>query len=414
MFNEFNVVNSGSSVNVNINSSTYNLDDLKIGTYLGKRVIKLKGEDYVLCPANELIHALKESLERTTFTTEQISKIQERISYFSEDSLDNGTEKIDQVNKQSTIFKLKKNKDNSQAGKTLKRKKAESNLAKKINQGKHEKLPAKRYADPTRTQNMHNFFSYCKEYNPSTKFLNVGGEPHEMISSEIVNFYGSSHPLACCGTYREALLLDDKSSPLLTTHFKNFKAGIETLKLPLTPSELLDYTMKYINNFMFSLDSKKASEKVDEIVENSNDMSNIIKLELHIDPRTAKEYNIPEIILIPCISIDKFIGEKAAVCRHHSLVAAYFLDRLFNENNNVCTQDFKVQMMRDDLSEGAHTWISLITENHDIYILDSYNKIFGNIEEVKTRFELITRGFGGQAIENHLHRALQALDKYYK
>lgn len=106
----------------------------------------------------------------------------------------------------------------------------------------------------------------------------------------------------------------------------------------------------------------------------------------------------------PCISIEVFLKEEYGVCRHHSLVAAYFMDRLMTSKPELCAVTGKMQIMRSDVKGGAHAWLTFVTSDNRIYCVDTLNKFAGNLNNLEHR-QTIERIFGRTAVKNQLIKA---------
>ncbi len=68
------------------------------------------------------------------------------------------------------------------------------------------------------------------------------------------------------------------------------------------------------------------------------------------------------------ISLSEFISEKQGVCRHHTLLNAYFLSRLVQDG---LLQGEVIHHRQNFAQEGAHTWNVFRDRNGKIYSLDS-------------------------------------------
>ena len=76
------------------------------------------------------------------------------------------------------------------------------------------------------------------------------------------------------------------------------------------------------------------------------------------------------------ISLGQFIRDNAGVCRHHTLLNCYLLSRL--KEDGLIPKDSEIIHHRQNVKQGAHTWVILKT-NSQRFSLDSLNNDCFNV-----------------------------------
>lgn len=240
------------------------------------------------------------------------------------------------------------------------------------------------------------------EYDLSKREIKVGDQLYQVISAEVDDFANSALPLASCGSAesREIILLDPKNSPLLQKKYQSFVVYLknylaEQNKDKLSPDEFLRFVCAFMDQKVFPIRSLNLEEKVENIIKEGQKNPQFLKI--------GK---------MPCLPIDHFIKEKVGVCRHHSLVAAYLVDKFIKENSECCDFKGKVQMMRDNIEGGAHVWVSLICDKGKTFILDTANNVKDDLQNPKfpRRLDFI----GPNALKRQLAKAEKVRQKYLK
>jgi hypothetical protein len=103
-------------------------------------------------------------------------------------------------------------------------------------------------------------------------------------------------------------------------------------------------------------------------------------------------------ITMRVVNIDEFIRTQQGVCRHHSVIAGYFLGRLVQSK---LLPVYEVRIHRDQIKNRSHAVIMLINEEETI-LVDTYNfkepVIMRNNKEVKAdevaHHARVEKGFG--------------------
>jgi hypothetical protein len=130
---------------------------------------------------------------------------------------------------------------------------------------------------------------------------------------------------------RETLLLPLTVSPLLDDLYLNWKNSLTSS----TPDEMLHHLLVYLRTVVF--DTK---------------LSQPLIIEELIQKAHSKE-----------ISIEYFVEKRAGLCRHFTLVAYYFLERL---NHETLFPSFSTKIIRMPIEvngiQGRHAWLSVFFE----------------------------------------------------
>ncbi|CAF24551.1 hypothetical protein [Candidatus Protochlamydia amoebophila] len=254
-----------------------------------------------------------------------------------------------------------------------------------------------------RTQLMQGHLAHIPGYKQTENQLQIDGVTYQVVTSEVTQFAEPEKPLVSCGSSasREMILLDPQNSPALNDKYNQFEQLIMKFmrakgKPNLSPKELLILTNYFMSTIVFPKDSL-ANERINKLVANSQNDAAIYKINSQ-----------------PCIPIDVFIVNQVGVCRHHSLVAAFFLDKFIQTHPDIGFTG-KVQIMRDELVKdnrviGAHAWITLGFNNDQILLLDSLNGFLGDLNEEDFQ-KKIRKVFGDKAIRHQLEKAKRMLQK---
>jgi hypothetical protein len=177
----------------------------------------------------------------------------------------------------------------------------------------------------------------------SEKTLLINGRNYTLINSRTTQF---SHAIASCGTDREILIHDPEDSLLASVHFQNVLKLISFEKV--TEEQILLFVLRYIRKEIFKDKSTDISSKVKKFVTSNS----------------------------PVISIDAFINQGLGVCRHHTLVTAYILDRLTKQVSKRTKKPYLtgvVQIMR--ANGGIHTWVTIANQTFKMHIDTFWNKL---------------------------------------
>ena len=186
------------------------------------------------------------------------------------------------------------------------------------------------------------------EYDDKNGILGVSGKHYRVVSSDIHQFVDLDVPLVSCGSSssREMILFDPANSPTLQKHYQAFASLLsKSIKLSgkqLSPEDLISLTDYFISHEVFTCAGGNLEADVNAIVE-----------------EMARDDAVPKVNSQPCISIEEFLKRKSGVCRHHSLVAAYLMDRFIRHHPQDCAFEGRLQIMRDNVIGGAHAWVTL-------------------------------------------------------
>lgn len=104
------------------------------------------------------------------------------------------------------------------------------------------------------------------------------------------------------------------------------------------------------------------------------------------------------------IPIDKFIESGLGVCRHHAMVASYFLDRLTKEPQGAPLLEGVVQHMRDNVAQGGgHVWVTYLSKKEDRkrWHVDTLWKELADFSQPEG-IERLQRLYGAEAIGNQI------------
>lgn len=185
------------------------------------------------------------------------------------------------------------------------------------------------------------------EYEESSGTCVYNNLPYTILTSHFHAF--TQTPIACVGSHpleREIILLDPQNAPILESKYQEWKQELS----PLT-------------RFICSL------------FESSSYVSN-------------ERF----------ISLDNFLSAKNGVCRHTSLVTAYFLTRM-SEDQLICPG--KAYYVRDLIPHGGHAWNLYITDTGEMWHIDSSWNLVKNPRKEEHYQELIHL-YGKKAIDREL------------
>lgn len=381
------ISNKNNHLNVNIAGVDYELNKIEIskGYLHGRKYLILEGNDNKkICEINDLLESL-EFASALDFEDDQIETILKKIFVLKKVVNQKIPERPKLTPMENAFKKAYVSAEESSDTNEIKKRKA------------FRLEPPKKFANPQQTIAMKEVYGNYFDYTDNEIFLQINDKQYKVITSEDLDFCNQASVSCGSSIRREFLLLDPNNSPVLNekyeefeSYLKNFNSG--QLHLPT----LISAVNQFVRLKIFSCEN---AEKIDA------EISQMVK--------EAK--GNPDVIKIrgtPCLSIDDFISKKIGVCRHHSLVAAYFLDKFLKNNPSICDQDYKVQIVRDSNSEMAHAWISIISKDKQIYLLDSLNNLHGNLadKKFKEEFEDI---FGKGFTENQLIKAREIIKNYY-
>lgn len=235
-----------------------------------------------------------------------------------------------------------------------------------------------------RTVRMKDAIQSLPNYDSTRNQLLVEGNQYTPLTGGSSNFSGMR--VASCGssTHREIILLDPENSPILMAKYARLKELLSDRKAEgeMTESDILEF----VKNFV---------------------MINIF----HGDPDTLdsllKEKEIKPTLIegtTPFIPIDQFIDKGVGVCRHHSMVMAFLLDKLTKDPPDQPLLSGAVQYMRSNVEGGgAHAWVTYVNQNQKFH-LDSLWNVFSEFSEVSERMKL-AKEYGLEAIDLQCARA---------
>lgn len=176
----------------------------------------------------------------------------------------------------------------------------------------------------------------------------------------------SQQRVASCGSSisREIILMDPQNSPKLRLHYDEMQKQLQAKQgkqnEPLSDLEILDFVNHYIRTNMFPMRGKGLEQKLEAFVEERRQTEGYPCITTKPGRNSYK---------VPLIPIDEFIADpgnpadgKPAVCRHHGMVAAAFMDLLTREPDERPHLRGVPQHMRDNINQGAHVWSTFMSQ----------------------------------------------------
>ncbi len=155
--------------------------------------------------------------------------------------------------------------------------------------------------------------------NPKTSFKQVG----------TLIVWEPTHPRA-----RETLLLQLEDSPLLSRLYNNWRHNLRKT----APKEIFEDLLTYLRTVVF--DMKQSCRSI---------------IKTLVEEASSQE-----------ISIEYFVEKRAGLCRHFTLVAYYFLQRL---NREAFLPPFSIEILRMPILVGGvlgrHAWLSVFFEDEN-------------------------------------------------
>ncbi len=261
-----------------------------------------------------------------------------------------------------------------------------------------------------RTIKMKRFLAECSaKYDTAQQVLTIDEKEYQIITSAFTDFVDHNKPLASVGSsqLREVIILDQQQSPLLMQKYGAYRSAIfkfckQAQGSKVDATNFIELTNRFMQEHVFNA-TDNVSYKIDLLLARCKVDPSIPKIEMH-----------DQLTLIPCIPIDVFIAARHGLCRHHSMVAAYLMDRFIRHHPKCCDFIGKVQIMRDNVGEvwgvGAHSWVTLVCKEGDKnnnYSIDTLNSYVGNLNDADFA-RLFTRSFGSHTTK-HQHKKAEKL-----
>lgn len=237
-------------------------------------------------------------------------------------------------------------------------------------------------AKQTRTQVMQSNFPKLPNISADGKKF----DDYDILTSETNSFNKKiAYVGASLQTTREILLLNPNSEKLIALYSQLRKY----LRKHFIESEesMLEAVVIFIRQLLHTPEKKNIPDKINEFLH--------VWLEKYQDD-FSKITTTTDDIKIPIVPIEEFIENKFCFCRHYSLLTAFLLSKLTEDN----LLNGEVFHQRSDLKIGPHSWVIVRTEvNHQqlIYIVDttSWEKIY----ELKTHRLLLIRVYGKEVVD---------------
>ena len=143
---------------------------------------------------------------------------------------------------------------------------------------------------------------------------------------------------------RETLLLHLDSSPLLNTLYTSWRSELQIT----TVQEIFDQLLVYLRTVVF--DMKLCQH---------NKIKDLVK-------EAALQKSSDEFCSSLELPIEYFVEKRAGLCRHFTLVAYYFLQRL---NQETLLPRFSIEIIRMPIEThgilGRHAWLSIFFEEEN-------------------------------------------------
>lgn len=177
-------------------------------------------------------------------------------------------------------------------------------------------------------------------------FIQINGQKYPMVSQTTRNFNQKIYSVGSTEG-REYIELDPNSKQL-NELYANLRKEISKQNPPLSIIDMLKKIAEVTKSLFEIRDEKRLHAFIQDQLRSSN----------------------------PVVSLDSFITNRIGVCRHHTLLNAYFLSRLSQD------QLIKGEVIhhRQDIVGGAHTWNIFIDHKNEptkVYSLDSlWNEIY--------------------------------------
>lgn len=253
-------------------------------------------------------------------------------------------------------------------------------------------LPKRNVLDTSnvRTRLMEQHLEKNSGFSVEETVLTIKNKTYSVVTSETDNFFNPSQPLVSVGSSssREMILLEPDKNSIINQHYDVFVLLINSFLKKQKISKISpEHFLQLVNIQMSQIFPHSDEKKINELI--------LLGI---IDIQTPKSNGQP------CISIEKFLQNKAGICRHHSLVAAYLMDRYITEHSEQCDFKGKPQIMRDNIKGGAHAWVTLICDKGRSYCFDSLNNVMGNLADLHFSLELAQK-FGENALRHQNNKA---------
>ncbi len=251
-------------------------------------------------------------------------------------------------------------------------------------------------AEGLRSLGMYSYLHGFKAFDSTTKQLTLQGKTYTPVTGGTTNL--SQKRLISCGssTSREAIVLDPEDSPILNDHFDKLLQQIQAKQhaFLLTEEQIIDEVIRYVRQDIFpSCTDRHLECKVDKFVQDK--WGRFPALYYQQDGRQG---------YIPAIPIDEFIKADIGVCRHHGLVTGYLLDRLTREPAQRPILQGVPQVIRDNITNGAHVWATFMSAQGKKWHIDTLWPVKKEFSQPQGIQSLQNKGYGIVAIQNQIRR----------
>lgn len=238
-------------------------------------------------------------------------------------------------------------------------------------------------------------------YDSSEGFLRHRGKPLHVLND--LDGHLAQTPfvsIGCVPFSRELISLDPQECPLIEKKYQELVEQLAQQELNL--EVILWMTMSFVKHEVFSHHANSDHE-----------LDQFLQTWILNPTRTRQDFTLTkEGFHFPIISIEDFAQAKKGVCRHISLVVAYFLDKLQNEES--LKQQFprgQAYVVRDAirLRSGTryHAWnLFLSDDKKQAWHIDATWEVSKNIYSDSA---YLYRLYGEEVIEREKNRFLPAI-----
>jgi len=292
-----------------------------------------------------------------------------------------------------------------------------------------EEISAAKAIEGTYTAKQKLFYQYFKDSKQRRAIdalgnITIKGQTFEGLSSLTRNpsqKLTAAHGFSC----PDIVTLDPANSPHLARHYDLLKQDLENSqklwkqnKGEDLPEELFFYSvLSYIYEKVFFesdiKDKTEAEKKLGAFIQEKSQLPDT-EIISFIGPQDFGDRSYP------VIALDDYVKEGLGICKHMSMAAAYFLDRLSKETPAALRG--VVQYIRDNIQSqdgqsGGHVWVTFATAKGDLWHLDPrWRQQIKLIEAFKInegRYQLLNTLYAHtsavQPIENEISRTMKAL-----
>lgn len=227
-----------------------------------------------------------------------------------------------------------------------------------------------------RSTDSQQFLEDVPNYTQETQTLHYMGEFYTFLSRNSINISLNKWFLAGSCNEQELILLNPDNCLRLNQEFEKILRKLEVLKIT-HESQVIKLVMEHVNDL---ISYQGNIEK--RIIENES---------ISLSP--SQEVKI--------VNIEEFIKLKEGVCRHYSIITAYFLDRLTHTPEGNPYLDGIVQHIRDYIPEGAHAWNTFVSSTGNQWHIDPTWRQAVNLKGVPN-LEFLIKNYGISAFTNEV------------